>query len=63
MTDKRDSAVHLHSTCPDLYRSVEGHVVAWLALARRRLDELRSGKVQAVPGEEVFERIRNRFGA
>ena len=39
------------------------HAAAWLGLARRRLEELRSGKVQAVPGEEIFERIRGRFGA
>ena len=30
---------------------------AWSKVARRRLDELRSGKVEAVPGEVVFERI------
>jgi putative addiction module component (TIGR02574 family) len=34
---------------------------AWMEVARRRLDELRSGRVEAVPGEVVFERIRQRF--
>ncbi len=34
----------------------------WAAVARRRLDELRSGQVKAIPGEEVFARIRERFG-
>jgi putative addiction module component (TIGR02574 family) len=33
----------------------------WLEIAQRRLDELRSGKVKAVPGEEVFEKVRQRF--
>ena len=33
----------------------------WGALARRRLEELRSGRVQPVPGEEVMARIRSRF--
>jgi putative addiction module component (TIGR02574 family) len=33
----------------------------WTAVAKRRLEELRSGKTEAVPGEEVFERIWNRF--
>ncbi len=33
----------------------------WAAVARNRLIEMRSGKVRPVPGEEVFERIRNRF--
>lgn len=34
---------------------------AWVSVARRRLDELRSGRVEAVPGEVVFERIRQRY--
>ena len=29
----------------------------WAALAQKRLSEMRSGKIQAVPGEEVFNRI------
>jgi putative addiction module component (TIGR02574 family) len=29
----------------------------WLAVARRRLEELRSGKVQAIPAEEVFQEL------
>ena len=33
----------------------------WAALVKQRLGELRSGKVKAVPGEEVFRRIWNRF--
>ncbi|HEY0154437.1 MAG TPA: addiction module protein [Longimicrobium sp.] len=31
---------------------------AWTDEAERRLEELRSGKVQGVPAEEVFARIR-----
>ena len=33
----------------------------WAAVARRRLAELRAGSVEAVPGQEVFERIWKRF--
>ena len=33
----------------------------WLNVAKKRLDELRSGRTQAIPGEEVFARIRQRF--
>ncbi|MFZ2957615.1 MAG: addiction module protein [Candidatus Ozemobacteraceae bacterium] len=33
----------------------------WAAVAKRRLEEMRSGKVKGIPGEEVFQRIRNRF--
>ncbi len=44
-------------------RPDETHAAAWLDLARRRLAELRSGQVKAVSGEEVFTRIRRRYGA
>lgn len=33
----------------------------WAAVAKRRLEELRSGRVNPVPGEEVFARIRQQF--
>ena len=35
----------------------------WAAVARRRLAELRSGQVEAVPGDEVFAKIWKRFSA
>jgi putative addiction module component (TIGR02574 family) len=35
----------------------------WGAVAKRRLDEMRSGKVTPVPGDEVFARIRQRFSS
>lgn len=41
----------------------EQNTAAWLAVARRRLAELRSGAVQPVAGDEVFTRIRERYGA
>lgn len=34
----------------------------WAEEAKRRLEELRSGRVKAVPGDEVFQRVRARFG-
>ena len=33
----------------------------WAAIAKRRLEEPRSGRVKPVPGEEVFAKIRQRF--
>ena len=36
-------------------------VAQWAPEAKRRLSELRSGKADAVPGEALFERIRDRF--
>lgn len=34
---------------------------AWLEVAKRRYQELLEGKVEAVPGDEVFERVRARL--
>ena len=34
----------------------------WTVVAKRRLAELRSGRVNPVPGDMVFARIRERFG-
>ena len=33
----------------------------WAAVAKRRLAELRSGKVRPVPGDEVFAKVWKRF--
>jgi putative addiction module component (TIGR02574 family) len=33
----------------------------WAKEARKRLNELRSGKVEAIPGEKVFEKINKGF--
>ena len=34
----------------------------WAEVAKRRLDELRSGRVKAIAGEQVFAKVRERFG-
>ncbi len=33
----------------------------WVEVARRRLEELRSGAARSIPGADVFSRIRDRF--
>lgn len=33
----------------------------WVKVAKRRLAELRSGRVKAVQGDEVFAKIQERF--
>lgn len=33
----------------------------WVKVAKRRLAELRSGRAKAIPGDEVFAKIRERF--
>lgn len=35
----------------------------WLTIAQQRLIELRSGNVPSVDGEEVFDRVWNRFNS
>jgi putative addiction module component (TIGR02574 family) len=35
---------------------------AWSAEARRRLEEIDSGKVKAIPGDEVMARMRKIIG-
>jgi putative addiction module component (TIGR02574 family) len=34
----------------------------WAGEARRRLSELRAGHVEAIPGEEIFSKLWERFG-
>jgi len=34
----------------------------WAAEAERRIDEFDSGKIQDIPGEQVFTEIRERLG-
>jgi putative addiction module component (TIGR02574 family) len=33
----------------------------WATEAKKRLEDLRTGKIAPVSGEEVFKKIRNRF--
>ena len=34
---------------------------AWRRIAQRRLTDLRSGRVQPVPGDQVFVKVKDRF--
>lgn len=34
---------------------------AWAEEAKRRLSEIRDGSVETIPGEEIFEEVRNTF--
>jgi putative addiction module component (TIGR02574 family) len=44
--------IHMHSEETDR---------KWIALAKQRLNELRSGEVTGIPGDEVFAKIQQRF--
>ena len=35
----------------------------WVTVARQRLKELRSGEVEAIPGDEVFQKMWTRFSS
>lgn len=35
----------------------------WATVAKRRMEELRSGRVKPVPGDKVFAKIRQQFSA
>ena len=50
----------VHTTRQTLTPTSAENDRAWLTVARRRLAELRSGEVVAVPGEAVFERLLSR---
>lgn len=46
----------------DLHASDPGIEAAWKAEIARRIDEIQTGKVQGIPGEEVSVGIRRIFG-
>ena len=33
----------------------------WASLAQKRLDEMKSGSIKSIPGDEVFKKIWQRF--
>jgi putative addiction module component (TIGR02574 family) len=35
---------------------------AWLAEAKRRRDEVRSGRIQTIPGDEALAKVRRELG-
>lgn len=39
----------------------ESITAKWLIVAKRRLDEMRTGRVEAIPGDVVFEKVRRRL--
>ena len=57
-----ERALLVDSLLQTLNPADEAITAAWLAVARRRLDDLDSGRVEAISGEEVFERVRQRLG-
>ncbi|REL32971.1 addiction module protein [Rhodohalobacter sp. SW132] len=44
----------LHQVDPEIEK-------AWAKEARRRLDEFEEGKVKAIPGDQVFEQLREKY--
>ena len=60
----RDSVAELFDRIGlELHGGIDPDVeAAWGKEALRRLEEIESGKVQAIPGEEVMARIRKLIG-
>lgn len=56
-----ERAVLLDSLLRTLNAPDEGTEREWIAEARRRLEEVRSGAARTIPGDEVFAAIRKRF--
>jgi putative addiction module component (TIGR02574 family) len=46
----------------DLHASAPETEAAWKAEIARRIEEIQTGKVQGIPGEEVSARIRRMLG-
>lgn len=46
----------------ELYEEIDPDIeAAWADVAERRLAEIRSGQVQAIPGEQVLAELRQRI--
>jgi putative addiction module component (TIGR02574 family) len=56
-----ERALLVDSLLRTLNRSDPGNDSKWAEAARRRLDELRAGRVRPVPGEDVFSKAREQF--
>jgi putative addiction module component (TIGR02574 family) len=41
----------------------EGAEEAWASEIKRRVEDIRSGKVEMIPGEEVLRRLKKKFPA
>ena len=56
-----ERAILVDSLLCSMNPSSEENDQKWAAEAKKRLEEIRSGKVRPVPGEEVFKKIWKRF--
>jgi len=56
-----ERAVVVDSLLRSLNPVSDGVEREWIALARRRQAELRSGQSQRLPGDDVLARLRQRF--
>ena len=56
-----DRALLIDSLLRSLNQPESGIDKIWSKEAKRRLDELRSGQVEAISGAEVFDKVRKRF--
>jgi len=56
-----ERALIVDSILKTLNKPVPGVDQQWLIVAKQRLEELRSGQVETVSGDELFAEIKDRF--
>ena len=56
-----ERALLVDSLLRSMNPSNEENYQKWASEAKSRLEELRSGKVKSIPGEEIFKKIWKRF--
>ena len=56
-----ERAIVVDSILRSLNSPEDGIDLQWIAEAERRLDEVRTGRVKTIPGDQVFAQIRKRF--
>ncbi len=55
---RAEDRAHLLDLLIESFEPDSGIQAAWVAEAVRRRDEVRSGRVEPIPGEEVIARVR-----
>jgi putative addiction module component (TIGR02574 family) len=58
----REERTHLADVLLSSLEEEEAVENEWVEVARRRYEDIRSGRVETIDNEEVFARLRARFG-
>ncbi len=58
---EEERALLADSLLKSLNKTDSSNDILWFDVAKKRLEDLRAGKVTPVPGDEVFEKIKERL--